>query len=1024
MNSKEHNFGEHNSRRAFMQQIALCYMAAHLPLTFVGCSNEESLYEGSGKPPYKVWEEMLMALKTCPDYLEGRMKELVISKDPEAMFNFVRDELYLMPASPKALGPIGWQFKWGLKGALRYGMATPREKAELLNQMLTDAGFTSKVMYERTNITPEQAMTFFFRPIEKKYDIEVSKKQWKQWKKAMNVSGDFSNEIAYFDPDSSKSNALAERLWNLIPDKENLREASFDFRWDNYRTPTVQFEKEGGTFYAHLFDPKIPYGELRNDNGGAISPADPVKNNEEKVNISITYRDSVDTNSERELVTGEWAAADLVGNQINMAFMHGLSLEQQAITQIGSLRIFTPALAFQSFDEELQEMQESSYIGDPFTLEGKRIDLAGTEPKVNGVSIVTKPNENLQNQVKTLQVKAVPAHYPLVKLNVVPTDKNGVFVENLSANDFFITDNNNQIQPLMESNSPTPRVLMLYDTSLSMPKEYYLENMDAFIESLRKSILEKYPAAVITTWKTPSELFTWLLKASKTDYDLIIYATDGDNDDNFNPTDEKIYNNGPPAIILNVYDSDSDYSKETFGKMAELTNGVTIQAKDQVKTLDTVVDYIQKMEIPPYVFTYYAIGPTESHTAKVEIDNSRISESDTFNFISGLEKNDVGLNLIGVYCNIKIGNKAIRRVLAGWNPVTQRNLKPTRAHYLEVKSLILGGLTFYFEGEGPTFTTGLADLLKYKLSTRAWGEALLEEDLAKAKTEYSKGVFQYHPKISSLMAPLQDHVTASTFTFASGMRIGIYKQQLHIEDKKSISSFDFLPSSNYVTFVKDSSNAFKINLQKTAQLGIREASLFDNSTFSILKDADLIERTEAIASNWFNNLDSKSADYYYWYERLHRGSGSYKMFDPTKSSLAFWEVNPDGELYGILKDGTGGGGDEDIIQALSNMMDLMSTLTALIQQLGYLNPIGGLALSIVAMYGVTLTKLYAIVCETILIMDAKGMDDKIKAALKEFACNVAKAIIYASGGNAGAIMGGLDTFIALVVGSKSPLACK
>ena len=55
-----------------MQQIALCYMAAHLPLSFVGCSNEESLYEGSGKPPYKVWEEMLMAKQV--EYIERTNK--------------------------------------------------------------------------------------------------------------------------------------------------------------------------------------------------------------------------------------------------------------------------------------------------------------------------------------------------------------------------------------------------------------------------------------------------------------------------------------------------------------------------------------------------------------------------------------------------------------------------------------------------------------------------------------------------------------------------------------------------------------------------------------------------------------------------------------------------------------------------------------------------------------------------------------------------------------------------------------
>ena len=45
------------------------------------------------------------------------------------------------------LRAIGHQYKWGIKGVLRYGMATPREKAELLNQMLTEAGFVSTVTH-------------------------------------------------------------------------------------------------------------------------------------------------------------------------------------------------------------------------------------------------------------------------------------------------------------------------------------------------------------------------------------------------------------------------------------------------------------------------------------------------------------------------------------------------------------------------------------------------------------------------------------------------------------------------------------------------------------------------------------------------------------------------------------------------------------------------------------------------------------------------------------------------------------
>src|SRR5690606_30289510 len=103
---------------------------------------------------------------------------------------------------------------------------------------------------------------------------------------------------------------------------------------------------------------------------------------------------------------------------------------------------------------------------------------------------------------------------------------------------------------------------------------------------------------------------------------------------------------------------------------------------------------------------------TEVHTVKVGLDNNRVVENDTFSFLGGLDHNDeVGLNLIGLYCRIKYGNQEVKRVLAGWDPLTQRNLSPINSHYLDVKSLILGGATFYFEGEGPTVATALVDLL-------------------------------------------------------------------------------------------------------------------------------------------------------------------------------------------------------------------------------------------------------------------------------------------------------------------------
>lgn len=1002
------------SRRAFMQQLALCYMAAHIPLTFVACSDDDQSYKGSGKIPYKVWEEMLMALQTCPDYLEGRMKALVASKDAEAMYNFVKDEIYLMPGSNKALGQIGWQFKWGIKGVLRSGMATPREKAELLNQMYSEAGFTSKVMYERTNITPEEALTFFLRPIQRNFNLEVSKKQWKQWEKELKVdTSDF--EMPGQDIDASQATALADKLWNLIHDTENIRRTDFDLRWDNYRTPTVQFEKDGLTAYAHLFDPNISFGKLKND--GALTEADAVRLNEETVDIKITYREAIHPDNELEMISGSWKARDLIGSQVHFTNLNGLDLEQSAYTPVGSLRIFTPTLAYQNFESPLEFMAERSFVADPFTLEGEKIKLPDTQNGSKSPIIINASSAQLLKTISEVSVKALPVNKTLVKLEVKPLNAEGQVVEGLQASDFAFADNKQTVQVLMESNQKTPSILILYDGSFSMPKAYYQENMDLFVASIEEKILENFPAARVDKWVTTSNLFTWLLKASITSYDLVVFATDGHNDDVYEEKNFATYQNGPPVIVLNVYNSTVTHTINTFNQMAAVTNGSVIDAEDQAATLEQIVSHVNNMEIPPYTFSFYAI-PEENHVVELQMDQKRLSAKSEFTL--ALDPSEINQGIIGVYLNIKVGKTQVERVLAGWDPILQRNQVPDNAHFLDVKSLILGGLSFYFEGEGPTMATSIVDLLKYKLSTRAWGEALLDDDLETAKIEFDKGGYQYHSKAMSLLAPLDDHVTDSAFTFASGMRVCIYKQQLHIEDKKTIESFDFLPTSDYVTFAKDNVDPFRINLEKTAQLAIREAALFDTSTLALLNGIPLVERTNALSNNWYENLDSNRADYLYWYERIYRGDANIKIFDGSGTQTAFWIINPQGELYGILRDGTGGGGNEEMIAELNRIMIVMSVYISVIQKMGGVNSIGGMALSIVATYGVTLTKLYAIVCESIIIMDTTGMDAKITQALKELAFNVAKTICYGVGGARLGSMPGLDNLISFMGGSTNP----
>lgn len=1004
-------------RRDFLSTIALAGAASFLPFVFHACSKTEQ-FTGTGKVPFKVWEEMLHSIKTSADYLPLRMEQLIESKDLKAMFHFVKDELVLMPPRTKNLNGLGTDFKYGLKAVLRSGWATPREKVELLNAMYQKAGVDSKVVFERTDIKPEEVPAFFYRPLSRHFNPAISKRQFKSWKNEIGFSNDAATQNDLIKDYSNEATALGNSLLNHIGPYDKYA-MEFDFRWDNYRTPTLEFVVDGTTKYAHLFDPNIPFELLKNDNGGKTSPADPIVENDEQIIINLSYRNSIDPKHELNLLSGQWKAAELVGKQIKLNFLHGLSLEEQVVTSIGNLRIFTPSLSLQAIDESVTYMSDRSFLGDPITIDGKRIKISSEKnTSIDGNTLIKKAEPDLQKKVAELNVKASASGYPVVKVQVTAQDISGKLIEGLSAKDFKFTEDGKSLSVMMESNQQTPKILVLSDASFSMPKEYYAEGMAAFNTKLEQNILDKYPSAVVDYWKTPSSLFTWLLKASQTNYDLIIYATDGDNDDSYDEENFSIYQAGPPALILNVRNTTWHTRVETFNKMATVTKGMAMDAKDQSKVLNEISKKIDALAIPPYHFSYASADRNKAHTIEVRIDNDRLKTSDQYKFP---ELSDYCSNgIIGFYLEMKVGqNKPIKRVLAGWDDKNEL-FKPKSDYAKRVQSLLLGGVLLAVEGEGPTLSVALCDLLKSKLSNRSWGEAYLDDDINSAKEALAKGIIEIPSILISMMSPLQDQVTHESMTFASGYRMCLQKTMVGVARPTNVS-FDYLPTSNYVTMAKDKRDSFAINIQKTSQLAIREATLFQQSTYILLENSELVSRETANKEKWLKNqLGYKHKDARYWREAVFRGNGYYKVFDRNAVSKAFWKIHRStGEMYGIMPDGSGGGFNrfEEQLEELEAVIEMYSKI---FDAMGVANP----AIAIVAIYGKTLVKLYAIVSEVIIVMDASGMDDAITEALMEMACEVAKEIITSLTGKAGEIMGGLDTIIGLMVGDENnPLSC-
>lgn len=996
MNEEKNNSAE-KPRRQFLKQMAIIGLVTGIAPVLWRCNQDKKTpmnYLGTGEGPYKVWEEMLMALETSPDHLEGRYKKLIVGKDPKAMFDFVRDEIHLMPAKRAEIHGMQTAMKYGTKGALRYGFATPREKAELLHEMYSQAGIKSKVVYEIIDIPDDEVPSFFYRPIKRPFAPAIDDATRERWAKELGTYNKNSKNYDLMNRDLSAGKKLADEVWQTLPDKEKVNPLSTSFRWDHYGngTPTVEFELDGKTKYAHLFDPKVPFGELKNKAKANLTPAKPAVLNDEKIKLSLSYRAGIDPTVETELIFGEWFAHELVGNRVGLSFQNGLSLEEQMVTSFGDLRTFTPALSLQGFDLTLPYMEEKSFVGNPFTLEGKVMDISGDKIKVDGSEIMEKPDEDLQKTVAKLEIAAIPALFPLVKLEVTPTNAEGKLVEGLSATDFSIVDNKSPVKAIMENNQRTPNVLILYDISMSMPLEYRDEGMDSFIDTLEKSILTKYPAAQLEKWPTDSSLFTWLLKASQTSNDLIIFATDGDNDDTFDSKMEPFFKSGPPAVVLSVRGTSFD----SFDKMAESTNGVVLNAQDREETAQMVTSFLEKIVIPPYVFTYYASGNDIPHDVSLTIDEKRLSAQSNYKFATQVPRSHLlGQNIAGLYLTIQSNTKTAKRLLAGWSEHDKN--PPTRQNFIDVRNTIFGGVLISIEGEGATLSTALCDELNYKLSTRNWGEPLMNGEDEKAIEEFRKGTLHYNSLFIPLMAPLAEGVTENSYTYAAGPRIGIIKQKIGIGETHSTLSFDYVPTSDYLSLDTDPLKAFKTTIEKTAQLAVLENSYFPKNTLTLLKGKQLIDLETAYGLNWFRDNEAVEKDPVFWNGQLRSNNYANKtsgyipftLFDTKASEKAYWQISHDtGELYGILFDGTGGGAKsvetqlkdiDNVVEAYAKILDHMA------------QGLSG-ALPIVAMYSKTLVKLYAIASVAIVIMDGSNMDKEIRKALIDLANEVADHI--------------------------------
>lgn len=1005
-------------RREFFKKLALFGLVSSSGAWLSACDDDSLLKEEVEGGVFQVWKEMqqlIQSSQTCLTESYLRVKE---SRDPKKMLEFVRDSIYLIPANASSLRGMGTALRQGTRGVLRDGFATPREKAELLVQLFAEAGISAEVVYERTDFDEEKVKTLFFRAYEEKILADLDDTLLDRWMKMLKVSESDLPTLTYINSEEKDAGRLAEKIWDLLPEKEQIRYHKFDFRWDNSRCPAVRFQWNGQEQIAHLFDSSVSFGNAF-DLASTVKLADPAEYVLAPIEFSLSYRDNITPEEETILLSKTYQAQELVGRQLHLGFYHGLDLLEQASTSFNQVRVFTPAISIQSPDLNEQEQSRLAEVGQTVTLEADRIEVNQKEKslRINGFQIEEGKDSSVAKEVASLQLKVSAGLPSLVKVSLWPMDEKGKPVEGLNASDFTFSENGMGINPLMESNEFAPKVLILYDTSLSMPLQYRNEGMNEFLNTLENGIRQNYPKASLSSWATDSALYQWMRKASLSSFDLILFATDGDNQDELKEGDLDTFQAGPPVIVLDVTHSTRGRNQEVFANLSLSSDGKIIDARDQKITQEEIIRQLGQMDLPPYVFTFYGSLQQEKNLLRVSLDEDRIFAEETYEFKFRDKTQAIGPKIIGVYLRIKIGNQNIEKVLAGWDPVTDKADSIGKNHSDEVRNFLFGSLLIGVEGQGPTYANALNELLNFRLSHQARIEALKNENLEETLQAMEKSNWIYDPLMIHLLSPLPDQVTTGSLTFASGIRMVLLKRTVGINQEFSEDSVDILPTADFVTISADVKESFQINLRKTAHLALIEDAFFEESTYSLLSDSGLISTELAKERNWFDDHLRDGPNISFIRENWFRGDSSFKLFSEELHTMAYWQIHrQSGELLGILPDLTGGG-KRKIYTRYDDLNTVIQNYTRTLNK----NP--GRSIGFLGFH-LMLLRLYAIASHAIKTMDTSNLEEDVLKALQMDACEAAHFIHSGLSGRPQKIMGGLANLIRLMDKTTDEFPCK
>lgn len=531
------------SRRDLLRVLGALGVTSIAGLTLAACSKTSPECTKPNASPLPITSPPSLAqlralIHSSPDHLQARAEEVVATKNPKCIAEFVRDHIAVLP--PFGTNEDGtYSSRWGIEGTLRAGAGTLRDRAELMAALLGAAGIPAKV---RMIDTPtEFTAKELYRP--RPHEFSVGEDSLKamvdaiQKQQAAQVNGGEGNRSANgmeqaetaqptgFGRDADPT-ALVEATAKVITSAIEGKMGKLpDYELSvPRRIPVVTIDNDTATVLLALGSTAV-----RTDLGDTAKLQEliryPIPTIEFSVTAFLNPRPGGGRPRVAELIKASWPVKDVVGHQVQVLFPPPQGSDALLQAPLSSYPARIPFIRVQPRPSGELDVRQFDFgrvadgtaaatatgpatssdhataqlvaTGSLFTIDGEvLVDTSTKEPAKDPAIVALDENQSEaeSHRVAKLEAAVNASSFPDIEVMLSVTDAKGQAIDGLGMSAFQVSDGGQPCQPILVANRQVqrkPRVLVLYDGSGSIDEAFgSAEKRTAFNRSLAQALID------------------------------------------------------------------------------------------------------------------------------------------------------------------------------------------------------------------------------------------------------------------------------------------------------------------------------------------------------------------------------------------------------------------------------------------------------------------------------------------------------------------------------------------------------